>query len=66
MLIKLEEMTEEQTKAFQNFQIAQKNVSKCIGGKPGMSSESKYGDAFQKCVQLGIFRQLGRSRYRGR
>jgi hypothetical protein len=56
-------MTEAQEKATRNFETAQADLRKQITGKGGASNEIKYGQAYQKMVELGLAPQL-KSGYR--
>jgi hypothetical protein len=46
--------TEEQEKALRDFNSASDSLRKAAGGKAGESAESKYGEAYKKCYQLGL------------
>lgn len=40
------------------------NVRKALSGKPGFSTESRYGETYQRLVRLGKKPQI-RKKYRG-
>jgi hypothetical protein len=46
--------TVEQEKALREFNAASENLRKANGGKAGESAESRYGETYKKCHQLGL------------
>ena len=46
--------TEEQERALRNLNSASESLRKAAGGKAGESAESRYGEAYKKCYQLGL------------
>ncbi len=48
------EYTKDQEKALREFNLASDNLRKANGGKVGETAESKYGETYKKCYQLGL------------
>lgn len=47
-------MTDEQERALRDLQQASDALRKTSGGKAGDAAEKKYGEAYQRCYQLGL------------
>jgi hypothetical protein len=47
-------LTDEQERALRDFNSATEALKKSVGGKAGEAIEKKYGEAYQKCYQLGL------------
>jgi len=57
-------MTDEQDRAQQNFNIASRNVAKCLNLRQGGSkAESEYAATFLQMARLGMVQKL-RKKYR--
>jgi hypothetical protein len=46
------------------FALASNELKKCVGNKPGMSAEMKYGQAYMALVKAGFAPRL-KQKYRG-
>lgn len=47
-------LTEEQERALRDLASASDALRKTSGGKAGDAAEKKYGEAYQRCYQLGL------------
>jgi hypothetical protein len=47
-----------------NFTAASNELKKCVGNKPGMNAEMKYGQAYMALVKAGVAPKL-KKKYRG-
>jgi hypothetical protein len=50
-------------RALQDYEAALAVIKKAIPGRPGFGNESRFGEAYQKLVQLGVKPQI-RKKYR--
>jgi len=48
------EYTEEDHRALKDFSLASETLRKVSGGKVGEGAESKYGQTYARCYQLGL------------
>jgi hypothetical protein len=56
-------MSETNEKLLRELEVAAVAVRRGTGGKAGEGAEKKYGEAYRKCVQVGIKPRL-KSKYR--
>lgn len=56
-------MTDEQEKALRDFNSARQALQKVGAGKAAQGYENAYGEAYQRCVRLGLMPQI-RKKYR--
>lgn len=46
--------TDEQERALRDLSSAMDAIRRTAGGKAGDAAEKKYGEAYQRCYQLGL------------
>ena len=56
-------MTDEQEKALRDLNSAWQALQRGVGGKTAQGYENAYGEAYQRCVRLGLKPQI-RQKYR--